>query len=54
MAAILDASIAASPLSVSNSETALILADYQNLIIGMLGDKGDGIMASAKYLRDVS
>lgn len=49
--ALLDSNSPASPLSVPPSDTALILADYQNFIIGRAGPAGDATISSAASLR---
>lgn len=49
--AILDAKSPASLLSVTPSETVLILADYQNFIIGRAGPSGLTTVSSAASLR---
>lgn len=49
--ALLDAKNPASPLCVPPSETALILADYQNFIVSRAGPSGSAIISSAASLR---
>lgn len=51
-AAVFDATKASSPLSVSAAHTALLLMDYQNLIIPAAGDAGSQIISTAKQMRD--
>lgn len=49
--AILDANAAASPLSVPASETALLLVDYQNMIVDRVGPSGSRTITVAAELR---
>lgn len=49
--AILDANAAASPLSIPASETALLLVDYQNMIVDRVGPSGSAAVTVAAELR---
>lgn len=52
MAATFNPSDPSSPLAYDASQTALLLLDFQNLIVGMLGDDGKVALAKAKTMRD--
>lgn len=52
MAANFDPSDPASPLAYDASQTALVLMDFQNFIVGMCGDTGTDALAKAKVMRD--
>jgi nicotinamidase-related amidase len=41
-----------SPLSVSPSETVLLLIDYQNIAVGRLGDAAPSVLGVARQMRD--
>ena len=49
--AIFDAQNPCSPLSVSNSQTALLLLDYQNLAIASLGEDATKLVSTAKTMQ---
>ena len=52
MAAIFDPTNPASPLAYNVSQTALLLLDFQGLIIGRCGSEGQAAVAKAKAMRD--
>lgn len=52
MAAAFDSTDPSSPLAYDASQTALVLMDFQNFIIGMCGDIGRDALAKAKIMRD--
>lgn len=52
MAAVFDSSNPASPLAYDASQTALVLMDFQNLIVGRGGVMGKEALAKAKVMRD--
>lgn len=52
MAAVFNPSDPSSPLAYNPSETALLLLDFQTLVINMLGDDGKAAVATAKAMRD--
>lgn len=51
-AANFDQSDVSSPLAYDASQTALVLMDFQNFIVGMCGDIGKEALAKAKIMRD--
>lgn len=51
-AAIFDSSDPSSPLAYGPSQTALLLLDFQNVVVGMCGEDGKAALAKAKIMRD--
>jgi hypothetical protein len=52
MAAIFDASNPASPLAYSAAQTALLLLDFQGVVIEMCGEAGQAALAKAVLMRE--
>lgn len=52
MAAKFDPSDPSSPLHYNASQTAVLLLDFQNMVIGMLGEDGKAALSKAKTMRD--
>ena len=52
ISAVFSAADASSPLSIAPAHTAVLLMDYQNMIVSRLGDSGPQVLNTANRIRD--